>query len=543
MSKSILATGNHPTKRTLTRNSHIKRRPTILKKQTPIQIQEIGKETNEPKMHSLRTTTFFQPRFCDACHQFIWGITKQGRECTDCKISLHRQCEPKLPCVESIAKPLNMSRITKNTHKFTLRVSFLRHTERVFLNILMWTDPTVTIIALLTFTLVCFHPILLFLFPNLAVITIAVLSHPKLTGMEPQHTYVIPPKTTPQEYKLNMQHIQNLMGNLSFLIDTIIIQYNDHLAWRNEDHTMKIIQLSVATIPIAIITYLVVPFNIMCLIVGWVVFLSHSPIKEHVNDLIPIVRDIMKPAIKAKDRITISIASSEGLPGDTSSSSMSKSQHSMLLPSQSAAATSDSASATHNKLPPNNTVHLAIYENQRLVEHEYVPTISGNDPPSFSDLQGTIPFPSPSQYKTPPGYTFLNEWHVDSQWAPVDKEGWCLCDDLFNKVDPTLHSTRRRRWTRIVVKDDPIMDGEIKKRISNPTILKSQGSLTDSIADVNSPPLRSSSLYNFKIHDAKSTDEEIIEEIEDDSIQSPTEEVTYVYSYGKGHGEPQMINK
>eukprot|EP00835_Amoeboradix_gromovi_P001570 NODE_74_length_23402_cov_1.166974.p3 type:complete len:473 gc:universal NODE_74_length_23402_cov_1.166974:22744-21326(-) len=469
-------------------------------------------------MHSLQTATFHQPTFCDACHKFIWGVVKQGRECVDCKISLHHQCQPILPCIEAVAKPLNMMRTTKNMHKFLLRIGFLRSTEQMLLNILLWSDPTISIICLLIFTLLCLYPILLFLLPNLAVIFISIVSHPRLSGMKPQHTYLVPPKTSHQEYKLNLQFIQNLMFNASAAIDSVVIQYHEHLAWRNEEHTMKVIQFSIACIPIVIIVYLFFPFNIICLIVGWSLFLINSPLKDHIHEISPIIKDIIQPAVKAKRRISNIDIRSDGLPGDTTATSMSSTNHPVL----SSPDTSSSAPATFSS-QVTNTANLTIFENQRLIEGIYVATCLGNDPPPYSDIQGTIPFPAPGDYKTPPGYEFLNEWHIDSQWNKVDDEGWCLCDDEFNPTLPEKHVSRKRKWTRIAVKKDtrtPLLGAVI------PTIMKSQGSLTDY------PPARSSSLHDFKMFDDKSTDEEIVEYVEDSDINEGAEDQhIYEYSY------------
>ena len=416
-----------------------------------------------------------------------------------------------------------------------LRNGFLRITQDTVLNVFMWSDPTISVICLLLFTLTCLYPVLLFLLPNILLIGIAFVSHPRISGMEPQRTYTIPPKISPQEYKLNMQFIQNFMGTVCQLVDNAIIQYHEHLAWRNEDHTMKIIQLSIASMPIVIIVYLVVPFNLMCLFGGWGAFLINSPIKDHMNEILPILKDIMQPAVKAKQRISELTINSDALPGD-STSSLTLNQHPIMSPTSTANASPDTPSSAPATMSATskNTAHLTIYENQRKVNAIYVQTSTGNDPPPYSDIQGTIPFPCPKDYKPPPGYTFLNEWHVDSQWAPVDDNGWCLTDDDFKKTNPEVHTTRRRKWARIVVMDDQsdARNSGIKKRTSvstMPMIMKSQGSLTD--PKWNSPPMRSSSLFNMKSHDDKSTDEEIIEEIEDSMITEPTEEHIYEYSY------------
>ena len=461
-------------------------------------------------MHTFDSTTFIQPTFCDDCHKFIWGVHKQGKQCSECKISLHHHCQSPLPCVETVAKPLNMLTTTKNMHKFMLRIKFLRTTERILLNIIMWTDPTFSILAILAYTLVCLYPVLLFILPNIAIASIGILSHPKVSGKEPQQTYTIPPKTSPQDYKFNMQYIQNLMGNSATMIDTIVLQYHEHLTWKQEQHTMKIVQLSFASIPIVIIIYMMIPLRVMFLLGGWTVFLINSPLKDHIHDIAPLVKELMQPAVKVTKRVNSISVKNDALPGDTRQSLSIKSHP--ILP-----ADSPSSAVAHTE----ETTNLTIYENQKSVNGSYVPTSSSvEDPPAYSDQQGSIPFPSPENYKPPPGYSFVNEWHIDKQWAPVDEEGWCLTDKDYKKTDKTLATTRRRKWIRVVCKSN-----SERKRLSNPIIMKSQGSLTDF---ENRPPMRSSSLIKM---DDKSTDEEIIEEYEDSTITSPLEEHIYEYSY------------
>jgi serine/threonine protein kinase len=52
-------------------------------------VDSVG-ETN--KGHNFLQTTYFSPTWCSYCHDFLWGMRKQGYQCSDCRRNLHKKC-------------------------------------------------------------------------------------------------------------------------------------------------------------------------------------------------------------------------------------------------------------------------------------------------------------------------------------------------------------------------------------------------------------------------------------------------------------------
>uniref|UniRef100_A0A8C5MIH1 Protein kinase C n=1 Tax=Leptobrachium leishanense TaxID=445787 RepID=A0A8C5MIH1_9ANUR len=44
------------------------------------------------KHHEFTATFFPQPTFCSVCHEFVWGLNKQGYQCRQCNVSIHKKC-------------------------------------------------------------------------------------------------------------------------------------------------------------------------------------------------------------------------------------------------------------------------------------------------------------------------------------------------------------------------------------------------------------------------------------------------------------------
>ncbi|XP_053321387.1 protein kinase C theta type isoform X2 [Spea bombifrons] len=48
------------------------------------------------KLHEFTATFFPQPTFCSVCHEFVWGLNKQGYQCRQCNVSIHKKCIDKV---------------------------------------------------------------------------------------------------------------------------------------------------------------------------------------------------------------------------------------------------------------------------------------------------------------------------------------------------------------------------------------------------------------------------------------------------------------
>lgn len=51
----------------------------------------------EPKPHKFKTQSFLTPTWCDHCGSLLYGILRQGVQCTDCKTNVHQRCQEMVP--------------------------------------------------------------------------------------------------------------------------------------------------------------------------------------------------------------------------------------------------------------------------------------------------------------------------------------------------------------------------------------------------------------------------------------------------------------
>ena len=54
----------------------------------------------EKKTHNFQLHSYKHPKWCDHCHEFLWGFINQGYRCKDCLLSVHKGCKERLtkPC-------------------------------------------------------------------------------------------------------------------------------------------------------------------------------------------------------------------------------------------------------------------------------------------------------------------------------------------------------------------------------------------------------------------------------------------------------------
>ncbi|CAE6452727.1 unnamed protein product [Rhizoctonia solani] len=70
----------------------------------------LGGDEGARKPHEFKSTSFSIPAPCGYCKSNIWGLSKPGKTCKNCGISVHTRCELKMPAECGIAPELSPSR-------------------------------------------------------------------------------------------------------------------------------------------------------------------------------------------------------------------------------------------------------------------------------------------------------------------------------------------------------------------------------------------------------------------------------------------------
>ncbi|KAF9465752.1 hypothetical protein BDZ94DRAFT_1296252 [Collybia nuda] len=75
----------------------------ILDTEIEIIVAAVGGDEGSLQPHSFKSSSFSIPTHCEYCKTSIWGLSKQGKTCKLCGISVHSKCELKVPanCGES----------------------------------------------------------------------------------------------------------------------------------------------------------------------------------------------------------------------------------------------------------------------------------------------------------------------------------------------------------------------------------------------------------------------------------------------------------
>ena len=227
--------------------------------------------------HNFDVCTFSKPTFCDFCSNFIWGLQKQGYSCTSCGFNAHKKCqslaisscnpdhyhapkrEPESPSLkaekdlvkslfaetqaqsrklnsmlDTVNPALSIPIFLKNNTRFVARQTPMIWMTETIIKLITWDSIPTTLIFLLTYTIICLNPIILSILPQLVLLSIVIKSYYiradlLMTGkpLPKPHPIGTPPTLNPSfnEQKLALQNIQNLMGQVSDVYDTVFNLY------------------------------------------------------------------------------------------------------------------------------------------------------------------------------------------------------------------------------------------------------------------------------------------------------------------------------
>ncbi|KDQ20989.1 hypothetical protein BOTBODRAFT_27000 [Botryobasidium botryosum FD-172 SS1] len=82
----------------------------------------LGDDEGDQHPHTFKSSSFSIPTPCEYCKASIWGLTKQGKTCQGCKISVHTKCELKIPanCGAASRRGPTISRTTTSSSRRTV---------------------------------------------------------------------------------------------------------------------------------------------------------------------------------------------------------------------------------------------------------------------------------------------------------------------------------------------------------------------------------------------------------------------------------------
>lgn len=87
---------------------------TILKAEVDTIIAAVGNDTGAQQPHTFKSSSFSIPTQCGYCKASIWGLSKQGKTCKACGLSVHAKCELKVPADCAGSKGVRQSTVSRS---------------------------------------------------------------------------------------------------------------------------------------------------------------------------------------------------------------------------------------------------------------------------------------------------------------------------------------------------------------------------------------------------------------------------------------------
>ncbi|KAJ3323366.1 hypothetical protein HDV06_001886 [Boothiomyces sp. JEL0866] len=330
---------------------------------------------------------------------------------------------------------LSIGQFLKNNNRFVARQGPLIWINQAVINLLTWKSVPHTLIFILCYIIICLHPILIPILPQLALIYLMVkFYHYRADNIMNGHPLPKPhitgtaPKLSPnaQELKEALQNIQNTMAHVSDAYDA---GYNLYRAidWSNPEQTQEVLKITVASAIGTIAVVSIIPLNLIALFAGLGIFVANTAIfKAASSTLAPVIVE------KLGRRL----------------------DHARKLIMEAKAKGEDPI------------IDISLYENQRWwAGVGWVSALLQNERKAWSDGTGTITLPSKDNYELPAVEDFTDlaavksgkfewideDWELDTKWTETDEQGWVYTNQSWGNPKPNriLGSfTRRRKWVR-----------------------------------------------------------------------------------------------
>ncbi|KAI9258151.1 integral peroxisomal membrane peroxin-domain-containing protein [Phascolomyces articulosus] len=456
--------------------------------------------------HTFKTKTFHKPTNCEACDGLLWGVRRQGRQCQGCGYTCHDDCTiaappkcsfininnnnnnnnygPSSPGTKNVPgtllsqtnttattsehiqnvivtaaihaadstdppneylanlPPLNAQISAKNFVRFASRCGFMFSFRDSVLLLLSWEKPLDTCVAMAIYCMICFHPKLLLLAPQVILLNIIISAYSKRherqqreaeqaatagAGGRTAAMRAAVAENSP-EYLRNMQNLQNMMGEVSDGYDAVV--NNMHFVdWSSEATTWFILQMVILSSIGLIFVIWFVPLHLLALQAGITVFMSNTRFAKYC------MREFSPYLINyAKARLQIA---------------------------------TEWYTEFEKQVDEQERVReVSLYENQRWwSESGFAPQLLDNERNAWSDLSGSVQLPPKEDMAAPKGYRWTQDnWKLDTAGPWIDdtlgieflvspeEGGWVYTDNNWEysgkKQERPARLTRRRRWIR-----------------------------------------------------------------------------------------------
>ncbi|KAI8391591.1 integral peroxisomal membrane peroxin-domain-containing protein [Radiomyces spectabilis] len=318
--------------------------------------------------------------------------------------------------------PLNPQITAKNFSRFVARCGPLFAFRDAVILLLSWDKPIDTLVALISYCILCLYPALILFIPSLVLLWIIIGGYYKRYGdtlhpstsessmqegptTVPSKSFTPAPNTplkrtafafsfasalfpafdeSSPEYLRNMQNLQNMMGEMSDVYDLVMVNMQ-YVNWSDEEQTMRLLQLVlVSLVGLSLVGWLI-PLNWICLVAGVAVFLINTRFAKYA------MKELLPPLIE-----------------------FGQCQMNNTL-------------AQYNEYEKRVTSEqqiqqVSLYENQRWWSNSgFAPQLLRDERGPWSDMSGRLALSCKEEFAAPEGYQWKEDnWELDTTGPWID---------------------------------------------------------------------------------------------------------------------------